>query len=73
MKYFLFFFYFTLLSIVRIQTRFSIRLVCKIGKNWKKDVVAEFDLLPQQLPEVSFVIEGINKGGLASEYEAGKR
>jgi hypothetical protein len=73
MNYFLFFVYLTALSIARIQTSFSIRLVSELEKNWKKEAVAEFDLLSQQLPEVPFVIEGVNKTGLTSEYEAGKR
>jgi len=46
MNYFLFFVYLTALSIARIQTRFIIRLVSELEKNWKKDVVAEFDNYP---------------------------
>ena len=59
MNFSLFFVYLTALSIARIQTRFNIRLVSELEKNWKKDVVAEFDLLSQQLPEISVMIEEI--------------
>ena len=38
---------------------FRVILVSELEKNWKKDVVAEFDLLSQQLPEIFFVIEEI--------------